>query len=167
MGRHSQIAEFLRWLEHSELGVFTRSLGVWSYGIINLIHILGIVMLFGAILLLDLRLLGAWRSVPLASISRPATTMAMIGFVVAVCSGLPMLAVKSSDYIGNPFLLIKFPAIALALVNVWLVHRSPAWAAHRVRDLTAREQMRLAVGGALSLTFWLTAITAGRMIGYW
>ena len=43
------------------LGQFTRSLGVWSYGIINLIHILGIVMLFGSILLLDLRLLGAWR----------------------------------------------------------------------------------------------------------
>src|SRR4051812_28217708 len=167
MGRHSQIAEFLRWLEHSELGVFTRSLGVWSYGIINLIHILGIIMLFGAILLLDLRLLGIWRSIPLVSISRPATTLAMTGFFVAVASGIPMLAVKSSDYIGNPFLLIKFLAIALALVNVWLVHRSPAWAAHRVRDLTRPEQTRLAAGAALSLTFWLTAITAGRMIGYW
>ena len=167
MGRHSQIAEFLRWLEHSELGVFTRSLGVWSYGIINLVHILGIIMLFGAILLLDLRLLGAWRSIPLASISRPATTVAMTGFFVAVASGVPMLAVKSSDYIGNPFLLIKFPAIALALANVWLVHRSPAWAAHKVRELTRPEQLRLAAGGALSLTFWLTAITAGRMIGYW
>jgi len=160
-------APFLRWLEHSQLGVFTRSLGVWSYGIINLAHILGIVMLFGAILLLDLRLLGAWRSIPLAAISRPATTVAMTGFCVAVLSGVPMLTVKSSDYIGNPFLLIKFPAIALALVNVWLVHRSPAWAAHKVRDLTRREQMRLAAGAALSLTFWLTAITAGRMIGYW
>jgi hypothetical protein len=111
--------------------------------------------------------LGAWRSIPLAAISRPATTLAMTGFCVAVLSGIPMLTVKSSDYIGNPFLLIKFPAIALALVNVWLVHRSPAWAAHRVRDLTRPEEMRLAAGGALSLTFWLTAITAGRMIGYW
>ncbi len=167
MGRHSQIADFLRWLEHSELGAFTRSLGVWSYGIINLVHILGIIMLFGAILLLDLRLLGAWRSVPLAFLSRPATTVAMVGFFTAVCSGIPMLAVKSSDYIGNPFLLIKFPAIALALINVWLVHRSPAWAAHKVRDLTQAERLRLAAGAALSLTFWLTAITAGRMIGYW
>ena len=167
MGRHSQIAEFLRWLEHSELGVFTRSLGVWSYGIINLVHILGIVMLFGAILLLDLRLLGAWRSIPLASISRPATTVAMVGFFTAVCSGIPMLAVKSSDYIGNPFLLIKFPAIALALVNVWLVHHTEAWRAHRVRELMPSEKNRLKLGAVLSLAFWLTAITAGRMIGYW
>lgn len=160
-------AHFLHWLESSLLGSFTRSLGVWSYGIINLIHILGIVMLFGSILLLDLRLLGAWRSIPLAALSRPTTTLAMLGFAVAVASGIPMLAVKAGDYAGNPFLLIKFPAIALALLNVWLVHRSAAWQAHRARALTPRERHSLAAGAGLSLVFWLTAITAGRMIGYW
>lgn len=149
------------------LGEFTRSLGVWSYGVINLVHILGIALLFGAILILDVRLLGAWRQIPLAVLSRPTTTMAQIGFVLAVCSGIPMITVKSTDYIGNPFLLIKFPAIALALLNVWLVHRSPAWKAHHARELTEGEQRRLAFGASLSLLFWLTAITAGRMIGYW
>ena len=149
------------------LGEFTRSLGVWSYGVINLVHILGIALLFGAILMLDVRLLGAWRQIPLAVLSRPTTSMAQIGFILAVCSGLPMITVKSSDYIGNPFLLIKFPAIALALLNVWLVHRSPAWQAHRTRELTLGESRRLAFGAGLSLLFWLTAITAGRMIGYW
>ena len=114
-----------------------------------------------------LRLLGAWRTIPLAALSRPTTTMARIGFLLAVCSGIPMITVKSTDYIGNPFLLVKFPAIALALVNVWLVHRSPAWQAHRTRALLPAEQRRLAGGAALSLVFWLTAITAGRMIGYW
>ncbi|HWU56188.1 MAG TPA: DUF6644 family protein [Rhizomicrobium sp.] len=167
MGRHSQIAEFLRWLEHSGLGIFTRSLGVWSYGIINLAHILGIILLFGSILILDLRLLGAWRQVPLATLSQPTTRMAQIGFVLAAASGIPMLTVKTTDYIGNPFLLIKFPAIALALLNVWLVHRTLAWRAHRQRDLQPAEQRRLAQGAAFSLAFWLTAITSGRMIGYW
>jgi hypothetical protein len=161
------LAHFFAWLEHSPLGVFTRSLGVWSYGVINLVHILGIILLFGSILLLDLRLLGAWRQIPLAALSRPTTTMAQVGFLLAVCSGIPMITVKSTDYIGNPFLFIKFPAIVLALVNVWLVHRSPAWQAHRVRDLDPAERHRLARGAALSLLFWLTAITSGRMIGYW
>jgi hypothetical protein len=160
-------AHVFAWLEHSPLGAFTRSLGVWSYGVINLAHILGIILLFGSILILDLRLLGAWRQVPLATLSRPTTTMARIGFVLAVSSGIPMLTVKTTDYIGNPFLLIKFPAIALALVNVWLVHRSEAWRAHRVRELMPSERHRLKVGAALSLAFWLTAITSGRMIGYW
>jgi hypothetical protein len=160
-------AHFLNWLEASPLAVFTRSLGVWSYGIINLVHILGIIMLFGSILLLDLRLLGCWRQVPLATLSGPTTLTARIGFLVAICSGLPMLAVKAGDYIGNPFLLIKFPAIALALVNVWLLHRSEGWRAHRTRALMPQERRRLAGGAALSLVFWLTAITSGRMIGYW
>jgi hypothetical protein len=155
------------WLEHSWLGAFTRSLGVWSYGVINLVHILGITLLFGSILILDLRLLGAWRQIPLGVLSRPTTTMAQIGFILAVASGIPMLTVKTTDYIANPFLLIKFPAIALALVNVWLVHRSAAWRAHFTRELQPAEQRRLARGAGLSLAFWLTAITSGRMIGYW
>ena len=160
-------AHFLTWLEASPLGAFTRSLGVWSYGVINLVHILGITLLFGSILILDLRMLGAWRQIPLGVLSRPTTRMAQIGFVLALCSGLPMISVKSTDYIGNPFLLIKFPAIALALLNVWLVHRTQAWQAHRTRALMPSENRRLKIGAALSLIFWLTAIAAGRMIGYW
>ena len=161
------VAQFLTWLEASPLGALTRSLGVWSYGIINLVHILGIILLFGSILILDLRLLGAWKQIPLALLSRPTTRMAQVGFVLAVASGLPMISVKSTDYIGNPFLLIKFPAIALALFNVWLVHRTEAWRAHKVRELMPSEKNRLKLGAVLSLAFWLTAITAGRMIGYW
>ena len=160
-------AHFLTWLEASPLGAFTRSLGVWSYGVINLVHILGITLLFGSILILDLRMLGAWRQIPLGVLSRPTTRMAQIGFVLALCSGLPMISVKSTDYIGNPFLLIKFPAIALALLNVVVLHRSVAWQAHRTRTLTMPEQNRLAVHAALSIGLWLTVITAGRMIGYW
>lgn len=159
--------QFLQWLEASALGQATRALGVWSYGIINLAHILGIAMLFGSILLLDLRLLGAWRQIPLAVWSGPTTFMARVGFLLAVCTGIPMLSVNATEYAGNPFLLVKFPAIALALLNVWLVHRSQAWRAHRLRDLMPREKRRLAIGATLSLLFWLTAITGGRMLGYW
>ena len=161
------MSEFLIWLQGSALGAFTRALGVWSYGTINLVHIIGIALLFGSILLLDLRLLGAWRQVPLAALSGPTTVMARIGFVLAVASGILMLSVNAGEYIGNPFLLVKFPAIGLALLNAFLVHRTQAWQAHRQRELMPRERKRLAIGAALSLTFWLTAISGGRMLGYW
>lgn len=144
-----------------------RSSGVWSYGIVNLVHILGIAMLFGAILVLDLRLLGLWRRVPLALVSRPLVTVAGLGFGLAALTGIPMLATKAVDYSGNPFLFLKIPAIALALLNVWLVHRTKAWRAHRMRELEPQERRRLAGGAALSLLLWLTAITCGRMIAYW
>jgi hypothetical protein len=144
-----------------------RETGVWTYGIVNLGHILGIATLFGAILLLDLRMLGVWRALPLAALSRASVTVAVAGFTLAVVTGIPMLATKAGDYVDNPFLLIKFPAIALALVNIAILHRSQAWQAHRVRALLPPEQNRLALHAILSLGLWLTAITAGRMIGYW
>lgn len=144
-----------------------RSSGVWSYGIVNLAHILGIAMLFGAIVVLDLRLLGLWSRVPLALVSRPLVTVAALGFGLAALTGIPMLATKAVDYAGNPFLFLKLPAIALALLNVWLVHRTKAWRAHRTRELEPQERRRLAGGAALSLLLWLTAITCGRMIAYW
>ncbi len=144
-----------------------RNAGVWAYGIVNLTHILGVSSLFGAVLLLDLRLLGLWPSVPLASIARPTVPIAMIGFLVAATSGLCLISTNGSEYVGNPFLLIKFPAIFVGLLNVAALSRLPAWRARDVRALTAMEQRQLSVFGAISLLSWLTAIGAGRLIGYW
>jgi hypothetical protein len=47
------------------------------------------------------------------------------------------------------------------------LNSSPAWKQHRIRELSSREQSRLAVFGGISLLCWLTATSAGRMIGYW
>lgn len=164
---HASYVAFLRWLEHSALGHLMRESGVWTYGVVNLLHLLGIAMLFGSILVLDLRLLGVWRQIPLAAISRPTVLLAGIGFALAATTGVGLLATKATDYIGNPFLYIKFPAIALGLFNIWLVHRSTAWRVHGERDLSPGERGQLAGLGAVSLFSWTTAISAGRMIGYW
>jgi hypothetical protein len=144
-----------------------RNAGVWSYGIVNLTHILGVSSLFGAILVLDLRLLGLWRSVPLGSIARPTVPIATIGFLVAATSGLCLISTNGSEYVGNPFLLIKFPAIFVGLLNVAVLSRLPAWRARDVRALSTAEQRQLSVFGGISLLSWLTAIGAGRLIGYW
>jgi hypothetical protein len=157
----------MAWLQASSLGHTMRESGVWMYGIVNLIHILGVATLFGAVLVLDLRLLGLWRSVTLAAISKPTVPVAATGFVIAAASGVCLLATKATEYIGNPFLYIKFPAIGLGLLNVVALTRLPAWKQHKSRDLSSREQAMLAMFGGISLVCWLTAISAGRMIGYW
>jgi hypothetical protein len=144
-----------------------RNAGVWTYGTVNLIHILGVASLFGAVLVLDLRLLGLWRGVQLASIARPTIPVATIGFVVAATSGICLITTNGSEYVGNPFLLIKFPAILVGLINVALLSLLPAWKARDTRALTAREQRQMSVFGAVSLVSWLTAVSAGRLIGYW
>jgi len=158
---------FLAWLQNSALGHAMRETGVWTYGVVNLIHILAIASLFGSVLILDLRLLGAWRKVPLGAISSAAAPIAKTAFGVAALSGVCLLATKATEYEGNPFLLIKFPAIALALANVAILNRSAAWREHRMRELSPREKSKLAVFGGISLACWVAAISAGRLIAYW
>ena len=158
---------FLAWLEGSALGATMRSSGVWSYGVVNLTHILGVATLFGSVLIVDLRLLGLWRRIPLAAIAAPTTPLAAAGFCIALGSGTCMIATNATEYIGNPFLLIKFPAIALGLANVAVLHRLPAWRARGAREPLPHERPGLAAAGGASLACWLTALGAGRMIGYW
>ena len=161
------MAEILTLLEGSALGQVMRGLGVWSYGLYNLGHILGISLLFGSIVVLDLRLLGLWRGIRLSTLATPVVPLAAVGFSVAAISGICMISTNATDYLGNPFIYIKFPAIALGLLNVLVLKFMPAWRHRQTREPSRREQIQLAVAGGASLLCWLTAITAGRMIGYW
>jgi hypothetical protein len=140
---------------------------VWTYAILNLGHILGLSTLFGSIAVLDLRLLEVTRRVPIADLARVTVPLAKVGFAVAIVTGAAMICTNATEYVGNPFLLIKFPAILIGLVNVGIISRLPAWRAARERELEPRERRQLAVMGGLSLGSWLTAVAAGRMIGYW
>jgi hypothetical protein len=159
--------EFMVWLQGSALGHFMRDTGPWTYALVNLSHILGISSLFGSVLILDLRLLGWWPRVPLSAVSAVTEPIAKVAFGVAVLTGLGLLATKATEYLGNPFMAIKFPAIAVALLNAVLVSRTRAWRAHTERELTGGERRQLAAFGGVSLVSWLTAVAAGRMIGYW
>lgn len=159
--------EVLAWLEGSALGHAMRESGAWTYGLVNLTHILGVSSLFGAVLVLDLRLLGLWRRLPLASIARPTVAVAATGFVVAASSGLCLITANATEYAGNPFLLVKFPAIAVGLMNAAVVRTLTGWKAKDARELTRHEQRQLTAAGAVSLASWLTAIAAGRLLGYW
>ena len=158
---------FLTWLEASALGHAMRESGLWTYAIVNLAHVLGVSTFFGSILVLDLRLLGIGRRVPLAAVAAAVSPVAAAGFALAALSGTGIIAANATEYIGNPFLLVKFPAIALGLINVAAVYRSRAWRERERRDLSPGELRRLAVMGGVSLACWLTAVTAGRMIAYW
>ena len=159
--------DFMTWMQASALGHFMRESGPWTYAIVNLLHILGVASLFGAVVILDLRLMGVWRGTPLAALAEAAAPVAAFGFALAATSGIGLLATKATEYIGNPFLYIKFPAVAIGVVNALVLNFSPAWHARGKRELSQRENRQLAWMGGTSLACWLTAIGAGRMIAYW
>jgi hypothetical protein len=157
----------LAWLQSSALGMFMRGTGPWTYPVVNVIHVLGVSTLFGAVLILDLRLLGVGRRAPLAAITAVAAPVAMAGFALAAASGVCLLAANALEYQGNPVLLVKFSAIGLGLVNAVVLRWTAAWQAHTTRDLSRSEARRLGLMGGVSLVSWLTAVGAGRIIGYW
>jgi hypothetical protein len=161
------LTELLTWLEASFLGQAIRDGGVWSYAFINLAHITGVATLFGSILVLDLRMMGIFRHASLAAIAVPTVPLAATGFLIAAASGLCMLSTNATEYRGNPFLLLKFGAILAGLINVAVVHHMPAWQQRGAGSFTSRQRRQLAAAGGISLSAWATAVTAGRMIGYW
>ena len=121
---------------------------------------LGIALLVGAIVVLDLRLLGAWRRVPVALLGPPTVAVASAGLGLAIVSGALLLSVQATEYVANPFLYIKFAAIAVGLANIAALRLVGDW----TDDRHAR---RGTVAGLVSLLAWLIALSAGRLIAYW
>jgi hypothetical protein len=137
----------------------------WVYPIVNAGHIVGLALLFGAIVPLDLRLIGLWRRIPIGAMTRFLMPVAIAGLVLAVPTGALMFAVRATEYAGVPFFQIKLVLIAVALANALLLRMTTAWAVWRdggLQDTTPRLQ----VAGVLSIALWLAIIFAGRMIGY-
>lgn len=66
------IDEWAAALEATDLATTLRG-SVWAYPLVNAAHILGVALLVGATVPLDLRLLGAWRSLPLGPLWRVLT----------------------------------------------------------------------------------------------
>ena len=137
----------------------------WVYPIVNAGHIVGLALLFGAIVPLDLRLIGFWPRTPLGPLARMLLPVAIAGLALAVLTGGLMFSVSAVKYAGMTVFQAKLLLILAALANALLLHRTSAWAARHgdgPRDMTPR--LRLA--GMLSIGCWLAAIFAGRMIGY-
>ncbi len=88
---------------------------------------------------------------------------AKAGFLVALASGCLLFTARAADYLHNPFVLIKFGLLAIALLNIFFARRSGAW--HRaLKDLPVGTRVR--ISAAVSLTAWLGVMFAGRFIGY-
>ncbi len=158
------MADVAVWLEASLLARLLKA-GPWLYPIANLAHVLGIALLVGAVAVLDLRLVGLWPDVPVAALARATVPVAGAGLALALATGPALFAVRAMEYVGNPFLWMKFGAVAVALANLGVLHGSAAWRGGG--EISSPHRRRLALAGAVSLAAWLAAVAAGRMIAYW
>jgi hypothetical protein len=158
------LTELAAALQDTDLATALRQ-SFWVYPLVNAGHIVGLALLFGAIVPLDLRLLGFWRQVPLAALSRILLPVAIAGLLLAVPTGALLFSVRATEYAAMPLFGVKFALIACAIANALLLRLSLAWTVHEHSELSGTTP-RLQLAGALSIGLWLAVITAGRMIGY-
>lgn len=131
----------------------------WSYPLVNAAHILGIALLFGSIVPLDLRLAGLWPSLALEPLRRVLVPVAVFGLLLAASSGFLLFAAKATKYAASFWFLAKIALVALALANALLLRMAPAW-----RQRGAGVWPRAA--GLASIALWAAAIVMGRLVGY-
>ncbi len=126
-------------------------------------HLLGLVMLVGGIGIVDLRLVGAFRSLALEPLSRALTPVAIAGLALMLPSGFTMFAADAKSMAASPLFQWKLVLVGMALANA-LAFRL-LWQ-QRVADWDHSPPMfgRLMAAGSLGL--WLTIGTLGRLVAY-
>ncbi len=131
-----------------------------GYAALNGAHVLGIALLVGAIVPMNLRLLGVWPCEERAGLVRVLAPMAASGLALAVTSGLLLFAVRAPSYAALPIFLVKMGLVALGAGSAITLHRRYGW------TLAAAGKRQLCLGAALSMACWLGALACGRSIGF-
>jgi hypothetical protein len=158
----SSILAFVEGLERSALSVGLRA-SEWVYPMVNTLHIVGIALLVGPILILDWRVLRSRVSPAVSELAMLLLPSARAGFALAVAAGLLLFIARPLDYAFNTLFQLKLGCIALALLNIAFLYRSKAWQ-RAVAHNRADGHVRLACG--VSLLLWLMVLGLGRLIGY-
>jgi hypothetical protein len=137
----------------------------WTYASVNAAHIVGIALLFGAIVPLDLRLMGWRRAVPVATMARVLLPVAIAGLGLALIAGLTLFSIRAARYAATGLFQVKMALVICAITNALLLHRAMQWETHQ-SAIGAPPPRRLRVAGALSLALWLSVIVCGRMLAF-
>lgn len=150
------------WLDAVGLVPWARG-GAWVYPVANTLHLLGLVMLVGGIGIVDLRVLGVWRHLPLEALSRALTPVAVTGLAIMVPTGMVLFAADGQALAGSDIFERKLVLIVIALANALAFrslfgNRMGSWEGH------APPAARIMAG--LSILLWLAIGTLGRWIAY-
>lgn len=138
----------------------------WMFPAIEVTHVLALVMVFGTIAMLDLRLLGvARRDTGVLTLTRETLTWTWACFIIAAITGGLMFASAAVRYSGLLPFQVKMVLLALAGLNMAWFHATTYRSVDQWDHLLPPPAAARFAGG-LSLTLWTSIIIAGRWIGF-
>ena len=153
---------FFRWCESTLVGQAVAD-SVWAFPILEAVHLLGLCLLGGALLVVDLRMLGVGLTgQPVSRLARHARPWLVAALFVMVATGIPLFLSEAIKAYYNTSFWVKMCTLPVALAFTFtlrerVVRREIEAPGH---DWTGR------VVGAMSLALWFTVAAAGRWIGF-
>ena len=138
----------------------------WWFPLLESIHVIGVALVVGSIMTVDLRLLGlAALRYPVSRMTRTLLPWTWAAFVVAAVTGFGMFATRAPAYVENPAFQIKFLLLPLACLNMAVFH---FWTRRGIEawDTAPTPPPAARVAGGASLALWAGIVTAGRWTGH-
>lgn len=154
----------VRWLEESALAESMRT-GLWTYPIVEIVHIVGFVFLVGSVAMFDLRLLGLGRALSVRALARHLLRWTLLSLLLVVPAGLLMFSAHPSDFLGNPVFPLKIVLIFVAGLNALWFHKR-TYRGVEDWDLGAEPPTAAKAHALFSLVIWLAVISCGRLLAY-
>jgi len=136
------------------------------YPVVNAGHILGVSLLVGGIVPLDLRLIGFWRTYPVMVFVDVLRITAAVGLALAVICGALLFATAAPDYARSPLFQAKIALVLLGVLNALTLGRVMTRRDIRSLPMEAPMPLDLRAGGLLSLVVWISVLILGRLLGY-
>lgn len=129
----------------------------WAYPVLESLHIAGVALLVGSLVILEMRIWGFARTLPLGPLARLTLGTGLAGFGLLVVTGSLMFAAAPAELLANRVFALKVVLIALAGLNA-------AW--FHARDGLGRLDRLAQVQTVVSLGLWAAVIVCGRWIAY-
>ena len=159
------ILETCQWLQDMPLATALRE-SQYMFPVIEGTHLLGMALMMGPVMMLDLRLAGVlWKSEPASKIRNLFLPITFVGFALLIVTGSLLFWSEAVRCYKSKFFLMKVGLLVLAGLNALVFHRTVdrnigAWD----NDPTPPPRAKLA--GVSSLVLWTLVITAGRYTAY-
>jgi len=157
------ILEICQWLQETPPGRMVRE-GYWGYGIPQIVHVASMALFGGAVVVDDLRLLGAIRKPRFAYLSEQLATVKWVGLVVLAISGTLLFMSDATRFYKNPAFIAKVVLLSLIALNAW-IFRSVVYKDVGAWDASA-PPTGAKIAALVSLVLWICVIAASRIIGF-
>lgn len=157
------MGDLVTWLEATRASTMMREI-TWLWPLFESLHFLGLALVIGGAGYFDLRLLGLFRSTPVAAV-KAFMPAAIIGFAINLVTGVAFFVMAPGMYALSAIWWVKVFFIVVAGLNAMLFETTLGT---RVLELKADEDTprSFKVVGAVSLFSWFAVLYCGRMLPY-